>query len=69
MLCWAQVKPYVTAAMSDDRQFQVWGSSIGWLVFYAALTYGIEAVGALVDLVSDHCVMHPIQAAACVCRV
>lgn len=31
--------------MHSGREFQVWGSSIGWLVFYAALTYGLEVVG------------------------
>ena len=35
----------MSAALKHGRQFQVWGSSIGWLVFYAVLTYGIKAVG------------------------
>ncbi|KAL3151958.1 hypothetical protein ABBQ32_001083 [Trebouxia sp. C0010 RCD-2024] len=39
------VRGYVAAAVSCSKQFQVWGSSIGWMVFYAALTYGLEAVG------------------------
>ena len=41
-----QVRKHVAAAVQSARKFQVWGSSIGWLVFYAALTYGLEAVGA-----------------------
>lgn len=39
------VRDYVAAAVASTKHFQVWGSSIGWLVFYAALTYGLEAVG------------------------
>ena len=45
IVCYVQVKPQVLTALSADRQFQVWGSSTGWLVFYGALTYGLEAVG------------------------
>ena len=31
----------------------VWGSSLGWLVFYAALTYGVKSRG--VELLEDLC--------------
>ncbi|KAL0026385.1 hypothetical protein WJX79_005362 [Trebouxia sp. C0005] len=46
------VKPHVLTALSNGKDFQVWGSSIGWLVFYAALTYGLRAVGY--ELLSCH---------------
>ena len=48
----SQVRGYVTAAVQSQRQFHVWGSSIGWLVFYAALTYGLEAVGVQLPIMS-----------------
>ncbi|DBA82014.1 TPA: hypothetical protein ACH3X1_007713 [Trebouxia sp. C0004] len=46
------VQPHILTALSHGKHFQVWGSSIGWLVFYAALTYGLQAVGY--ELLSCH---------------
>lgn len=46
-LSWSctQVKQHMVAATESQKHFVVWGSSIGWLVFYSALTYGVQSVG------------------------
>ena len=39
---------------AEEREaFVVWGSSLGWLVFYAALTYGVRSRG--VELLPGPC--------------
>ena len=42
-----QIKQHMLAAVEGQRQLQVWGSSLGWLVYFAVLTYGIPSVGEL----------------------
>lgn len=40
-----QVQQHMVAAAESHKHVQIWGSSIGWLAFYTALTYGVHVVG------------------------
>ena len=40
-----QVQSAMLATTGTSRCCMVWGSSLGWLVFYAALTFGWKCMG------------------------
>ncbi|GBG92057.1 hypothetical protein CBR_g54312 [Chara braunii] len=39
------VQDSVVDALKDDKEYIVWGSSLGWLAFYGNLTYGLRTAG------------------------
>ena len=43
-----QVPKEIEQAGLTGREVMVWGSSVGWLVFYSALSLGLESSGTSV---------------------
>ena len=46
-LCAWQVAEHITTSRRHSLQLQVWGSSIGWLLLYGALTCHLQTYGEL----------------------
>lgn len=40
-----QVEAAVSECLAAGKEYVVWGSSLGWLVFYGALSRGLRSVG------------------------